>query len=154
MSQRGETNQWLYHAGLLLAQTPQGQDDIEHRAQQAAFERAAALMLERGLVSLLRELDDMRAWGVAHWREQLAGEDIAQAELSQIKSLLTDGDSWLSRFMSCLDAIDGRPSGPVAVTSSASMIATSRRTQRDTVDDAAGALKALAGALRSTNEEW
>ncbi|MCM2130538.1 DUF6586 family protein [Larsenimonas rhizosphaerae] len=151
MSQRGETNRLVYEADLLLRIDSVPDDALVARTR--ALEEGAALLLEQALVSLLVEIDDSTFWQSGQWRGQLMASTIQRAELIQLAELLRRPDSWLSLLLDECAAVvpAGRAATPAA---GEVMIATTRLSRREVLTQAVVEFKALAAALRHTNEEW
>lgn len=157
MTPRARTNQLLYQAELLLG-IEAGSD--EHReARRCAAEEGALALLELALDALLRDVSTHAQLDFRHWRDLLRGdEDRASiAELQRLRSLASDGESWLSWLVGKLDALHGdEGAGNRRGITNAQLISTSHSSAQLN-EQLRGCIRAARdeiAALRETSEEW
>lgn len=105
MTPRGRTNQLLYQAELLLAM-PEGEDEHVVGRRRASLEGALALT-ELALDSLLREVTEHANLADQGWRGLLYESSAPLAELSRLRELANDPNSWLAQLLASLSALGG-----------------------------------------------
>ncbi|WP_192034496.1 DUF6586 family protein [Halomonas sp. YLGW01] len=153
MTSSGRTNQLLYQAELLLAVLA-GNDEHAVARRQSAEEGALAL-LELSLNSALRELTEHARLPRHEWRELLAADASPVAELTQLRSLAAQPESWLGWLLGRLQALHGVDGAARREVASPMTIAVAG--QRDLGDELAGCIaefKATLARLRETSVEW
>ncbi|WP_168016756.1 DUF6586 family protein [Halomonas salinarum] len=153
MTQSGRTNQLLYQAELVLA-VPAG-DDEHAVARRMASEEGALALLELALNSALRELTEHARLPRHDWRELLIRDAPPVAELTQLRELAGQPDSWLGWLLSRLNGLHGVDG--VARREVASPMTIAVAGQRSLGDELAGCLsefKTTLSQLRETSVEW
>ncbi|AVV33437.1 hypothetical protein C8233_06850 [Halomonas sp. SF2003] len=159
MSQRARTNQLLYQAELLLAQSAASGDDEHAVARRMAGEEGALALLELALASLLEECAVTARWPEGSWRERLASPPTPIAEVEQLRSLLERPDSWLSELVADVTRLheeggaarreESRSRGDGLIIAAASSASLAER-----LSAAVTAFKALLPQLRESSVEW
>ncbi|TVU73792.1 MULTISPECIES: DUF6586 family protein [Cobetia] len=159
MSHRARTNQLLYQAELLLAQSAVTAGDEHDMARRMANEEGALVLLELALSSLLDEFAVVARWPQDGWRERLTAPPTPVAEIEQLRILLERPDSWLSQLVSDIDRLhaetgaarreEGRVRGDgliIAAAANASLV--------ERLTEVLAAFKAILPGLRESSVEW
>ncbi|MFD2189785.1 DUF6586 family protein [Pistricoccus aurantiacus] len=153
MTPSGRTNQLLYQAELLLT-LPDGEDEHAPGRRRASLEGALA-MTELALDSLLREVTEHTGLQTFDWRRLLRDSTPAPAEISHLRELAAEPDSWLSQLLTSLEALHGcdgvSPGGRPGVTA---MIATAGPSPGERLSRQLREFKALLAAFRESSREW
>lgn len=159
MSHRARTNQLLYQAELLLAQSAVSVGDEHDMARRMAGEEGALALLELALSSLLDEIAVVARWPQSSWRERLSSPPAPVAEVEQLRILLERPDSWLSQLVGDIDRLQGEAGAArreesrmrgdgliIAAAANASLV--------ERLTEALVAFKAILPGLRESSVEW
>ncbi|WP_447895799.1 MULTISPECIES: DUF6586 family protein [unclassified Vreelandella] len=153
MSARTRTNQLLYQTELLI-ETPvaAGEQAI---VRQMAIEEGALALFELALNSFLAEVTEHARLDTRRWQTLLAADGPQVAELTRLRDLAAQPDSWLHWLISQLMKLQSDEGAARRPVSNPSMIALDGEVSlaRALHANVQAAKREMAG-LRETSQEW
>ncbi|WP_447556560.1 DUF6586 family protein [Vreelandella sp. EE22] len=153
MMARARTNQLLYQAELLI-QTPV-QDDEQAVARQMAIEEGALALFELALNSFLDEVTEHARLDTHLWQVLLAPDGPEVAELTRLRDLAGQPESWLHWLVGKLLKLHGDEGAARRPVHNPAMIALEGEAPlAQALTHQLQAAKREMAALRETSQEW